>query len=91
MKTNNKWTGISRLKKEYYQTWADYHLRWLELYEKAGIPIWAISTENKPTNGVFLNIFIKFLSLGWTPSQQVNRKSCRNSNKNFVTRLIENF
>lgn len=75
MKSNNKWSGRSRLKKEYYQTWADYHLRWVELWEKAGLPIWAISTGNEPTNGVALMIFVKFMSLGWTPSQQVNRKT----------------
>lgn len=27
MKTNNAWTGPSALKLEYYQTWADYHLK----------------------------------------------------------------
>ncbi|XP_011192894.2 lysosomal acid glucosylceramidase [Zeugodacus cucurbitae] len=70
MKTNNKWTGRSRLRKEYYQTWADYHLRWLELWEEAGLPIWGISTGNEPTNGVAFMIFVKFMSLGWTPSKQ---------------------
>ncbi|XP_049303747.1 lysosomal acid glucosylceramidase-like isoform X2 [Bactrocera dorsalis] len=70
MKTNNKWTGMSRLKEEYYQTWADYHVRWLELWEEAGLPIWAISTGNEPTNGVYLMMFAKFMSLGWTPRKQ---------------------
>ena len=27
MKSNNDWTGFSFLKPEYYQTWADYHLK----------------------------------------------------------------
>ncbi|XP_050327113.1 lysosomal acid glucosylceramidase-like isoform X1 [Bactrocera neohumeralis] len=70
MKSNNKWTGTSRLKEEYYQTWADYHLRWIELWEKAGLPIWAISTGNEPSNGVIFMFFAKFMSLGWTPRKQ---------------------
>ncbi|XP_017480969.1 PREDICTED: glucosylceramidase [Rhagoletis zephyria] len=70
MKTNNAWTGSSRLKKEYYQTWADYHLRWLELWEENGLPLWAISTGNEPTNGVYLMYFLRFMSLGWTPRKQ---------------------
>lgn len=27
MKTNNDWSGFSSLKPEYYETWAQYHLR----------------------------------------------------------------
>ena len=27
MKSNNEWSGASVLKHEYYQTWADYHLK----------------------------------------------------------------
>ncbi|CAD6992978.1 unnamed protein product [Ceratitis capitata] len=70
MKTNNKWTGVSRLKEEYYQTWADYHVRWIELWEKQGLPIWAISTGNEPSNGVIFMFFAKFMSLGWLPESQ---------------------
>lgn len=70
MKTNNRWTGFGRLKKEYYQTWADYHLNWVELMENNDLPIWAISTGNEPTNGVYFMIFVKFMSMGWTPQTQ---------------------
>lgn len=70
MKSNNKWTGFSHLKNEYYQTWADYHLKWLELMEKNGLPIWAISTGNEPLNGMLFMFFVKFMSLGWTPTNQ---------------------
>lgn len=70
MKTNNRWTGFGRLKREFYQTWADYHLKWVELMESNGLPIWAISTGNEPTNGVFFMFFVKFMSLGWTPQTQ---------------------
>lgn len=27
MKTNNRWTGFGQLRSQYYQTWADYHLK----------------------------------------------------------------
>ena len=70
MKSNNAWTGFSQLKKEYYQTWADYHLKWLELMEKNGLPIWAISTGNEPMNGILFMYFVKFMSLGWSPLNQ---------------------
>ncbi|XP_075170528.1 lysosomal acid glucosylceramidase-like [Haematobia irritans] len=70
MKTNNRWTGFGRLKKEYYQTWADYHLRWLELMEENGLPIWAISTGNEPMNGLLFMYFVRFMSMGWHPFSQ---------------------
>ncbi|EDW43362.1 GM26520 [Drosophila sechellia] len=70
MKTNNRWTGFGRLKRAYYQTWADYHLRWLRLMEDNAIPIWAISTGNEPMNGILFMYFVKFMSLGWTPQTQ---------------------
>ncbi|XP_030369560.1 lysosomal acid glucosylceramidase [Scaptodrosophila lebanonensis] len=70
MKTNNRWTGFGRLKREYYQAWADYHIKWLELMEKNGLPIWAISTGNEPLNGIFFMYFVRFMSMGWTPQKQ---------------------
>ncbi|KAH8281150.1 hypothetical protein KR054_012512, partial [Drosophila jambulina] len=70
MKTNNRWTGFGRLKREYYQTWVDYHLRWIKLMEDNGIPIWAISTGNEPLNGIFFMFFVRFMSMGWTPQTQ---------------------
>lgn len=70
MKTNNKWTGFGRLKPEYYQTWADYHLKWLEIMEENGLPIWAISTGNEPMNGMVFMYFVRFMSMGWHPFSQ---------------------
>lgn len=70
MKTNNRWTGFSALKSEYYETWADYHIRFLKLMKQANAPIWAISTGNEPMDGVFLVPFVKFMSLGWLPGAQ---------------------
>lgn len=70
MKTNNAWTGFSALKSEYYQTYADYHVKYLELMHESGIDYWAVSTGNEPLNGVSAFLFIKFMSLGWLPNSQ---------------------
>lgn len=70
MKTNDAWTGFSSLKTEYYQTWADYHIKWLELMNSHGLPFWGVSTGNEPLNGVISFPFVKFMSLGWTPEDQ---------------------
>lgn len=58
MKTNGQWTGKGNaVKEEYYQTWSDYHLKWLELMKNDGMEIWAISPGNEPffsqTNSLF--------------------------------------
>lgn len=70
MKTNNAWTGLSALKSDYYQAWADYHVRYLELMHQNDIKFWAITTGNEPLNGVSAFLFIKFMSLGWVPDMQ---------------------
>ncbi|XP_037040601.1 lysosomal acid glucosylceramidase-like isoform X2 [Bradysia coprophila] len=70
MKTNNDWTGLSTLKPEYYRTWAQYHLKFLELMADRGIHFWAFSTGNEPLNGLVGWFFIHFMSLGWTASEQ---------------------
>jgi glucosylceramidase len=70
MKTNNNWTGFSSLKDEYYQTWANYHRKFLKFMQNAGLNFWAITTGNEPLNGVSAFLFIRFMSLGWTPGSQ---------------------
>ncbi|XP_001657204.2 glucosylceramidase [Aedes aegypti] len=70
MKSNNDWSGSSRLKPEYYQTWADYHIQYLRLMKAAGLNYWAISTGNEPMNAVIGFLFIRFMSLGWVATNQ---------------------
>lgn len=70
MKTNNAWTGYSSLKDEYYQTWANYHVKFMELMHEEGINFWAMTTGNEPLNGVTAFLFIAFMSLGWLPRNQ---------------------
>lgn len=70
MKTNGDWTGFSALRDEYYQTWAEYHVRYLELMHDQKFSFWAVSTGNEPLNGVMFFEFVRFMSLGWTPKEQ---------------------
>ncbi|KPJ15278.1 Glucosylceramidase [Papilio machaon] len=67
MKTNEAITGFGQIKPEFYQSYADYHMRFLEEYEKFNIKIWAITTTNEPINGVVPTV--NFNSLGWFPRQ----------------------
>ncbi|KAF9412639.1 hypothetical protein HW555_008908 [Spodoptera exigua] len=67
MKTNEAITGFAQLKREYYQAFADYHLRFIEEYDRFGVKIWAITTTNEPINGIVP--FVQFNSLGWFPHQ----------------------
>lgn len=39
--------------------------------QSINMPVWAISTGNEPLNGVIGFFFIHFMSMGWTPWQQV--------------------
>ncbi|XP_049830163.1 lysosomal acid glucosylceramidase-like [Schistocerca gregaria] len=65
MKTNYDLMGASRLLDQYYQTWADYHIKFLDAYKENGIEFWAVSTGNEPANGIVFILAIN--SLGWTP------------------------
>lgn len=47
MKTNQDWFG-GELKKEYYQTWADYFVKYIEAYKNEGIEICGLTVENEP-------------------------------------------
>ncbi|HEY5390942.1 MAG TPA: glycoside hydrolase family 30 protein [Hanamia sp.] len=48
MKTNNDMLHGGKLKKEYYQLWANYFVKFIKTYEKMGLPISAVSTQNEP-------------------------------------------
>uniref|UniRef100_A0A2A4K975 Glucosylceramidase n=1 Tax=Heliothis virescens TaxID=7102 RepID=A0A2A4K975_HELVI len=66
MKTNDEYSGHSRLHKEYLQTFADYHYKFIEKYAEAGIPVWGISLTNEPLHSSVNYIPSKINSLGWT-------------------------
>ncbi|KAE8749691.1 hypothetical protein FOCC_FOCC003678 [Frankliniella occidentalis] len=67
MKTSNDLSGFGRLKKEFYQMYADYFVRFLEAYEAQGISFHCVSTGNEPLNGIVP--FKYFNSLGWVPGE----------------------
>jgi glucosylceramidase len=47
MKTNNDMLYGGKLKPEYFQTWADYFVKYVKAYEKEGIPIWGLTVQNE--------------------------------------------
>lgn len=70
MKSNGKLNGMGYLKGKpgglYYQTWANYHVRFLEEYGKHNITFWGLTSGNEPANG---NIpYFPFNCLGYLPS-----------------------
>ena len=48
MKTNGNMLQGGKLKKEYYQAWANYFVKFIEAYEKEGVPLWGMSIQNEP-------------------------------------------
>lgn len=48
MKTNNDMLKGGKLKPEYFQSWANYYVKFIEAYEKEGIPVWGITIQNEP-------------------------------------------
>lgn len=68
MKMEDEWPGNStnQLKSEHYKTWANFHLKWLDLMYSNGIPIWAISTGNEP----HFAQNTPFIGLNWNASEQ---------------------
>jgi glucosylceramidase len=48
MKDNNNMLQGGKLKPEYYQSWANYFVKFIKAYEKEGIPIWGTTIQNEP-------------------------------------------
>jgi glucosylceramidase len=48
MKTNGQMNRGGKLKPEYRDAWARYYVRYVEEYEKEGLPIWGLSVQNEP-------------------------------------------
>jgi glucosylceramidase len=48
MKDNNNMLRGGKLLPEYYQSWANYYVRFIQEYQKNGIPVWGISVQNEP-------------------------------------------
>jgi glucosylceramidase len=47
MKTNGEMLHGGKLKPEYFQTWADYYVKYIQAYAKEGIPMWGLTVQNE--------------------------------------------
>ena len=48
MKTNKNMLQGGKLLPEYYQTWANYFVKFINAYENEGIPVWGVTIQNEP-------------------------------------------
>jgi glucosylceramidase len=48
MKTNNDMLHGGKLKNEFKQSWANYFVKFINAYQKAGVPIWGLTLQNEP-------------------------------------------
>lgn len=48
MKSNGSMLHGGKLLPQYQQTWANYCVKFVKAYEKAGIPIWGMTVQNEP-------------------------------------------
>ncbi|XP_063215740.1 lysosomal acid glucosylceramidase-like [Bacillus rossius redtenbacheri] len=57
-------TKASSLKSQYYSTYANYYVKFLQMYEKQGIKFWGLSPQNEPYNGLTSG---GWNTMGWQP------------------------
>ena len=48
MKDNNSMLHGGKLKPEFYQSWANYYVRFINAYQQEGVPIWGLTIQNEP-------------------------------------------
>jgi len=48
MKDNRDMLHGGKLKREFYQSWANYYAKFIQAYQREGIPIWGITIQNEP-------------------------------------------
>jgi glucosylceramidase len=48
MKSNNNMLQGGKLLPEFYQSWANYYVRFVQEYAKQGITIWGLTVQNEP-------------------------------------------
>ncbi|MCW4468090.1 glycosyl hydrolase [Flavobacterium sp. MFBS3-15] len=48
MKDSKNMLRGGKLLPEYYQTWADYYVKFIKAYEKEGMPVWGLTIQNEP-------------------------------------------
>ncbi len=48
MKDNNNMLQGGKLKPEFYQSWADYYIKYIQALEKDTVPVWGLTVQNEP-------------------------------------------
>ncbi|MGD0614146.1 MAG: glycoside hydrolase family 30 beta sandwich domain-containing protein, partial [Verrucomicrobiota bacterium] len=48
MKSNNDVLHGGELKPEYFVSWANYYVKFIQAYQRNGIPIWGLTVQNEP-------------------------------------------
>jgi glucosylceramidase len=48
MKSNNDMLHGGKLKREFYQPWANYFAKFIKAYAAEGVPIWGVTIQNEP-------------------------------------------
>jgi glucosylceramidase len=48
MKDNNDMLQGGKLIPDFYDSWANYYVKFIKNYEKQGIPVWGLSVQNEP-------------------------------------------
>ena len=48
MKDNNNMLHGGKLLPKYYQSWANYYVKFIKAYEAEGIPVWGLTVQNEP-------------------------------------------
>lgn len=78
MKTIESLTAAdSFLKREYYQLWADYFIKFFEAYAEHNVTFWATTIQNEPATG-YIGVIN---SMAWTVEQLV-------TNEKIVEKLL---
>jgi glucosylceramidase len=80
IKTNGEYVG-GYVRKSMYQTWANYFVKFLEEYDKKGIPFWGVTTQNEPS---VLMLSKQINSAGWTSMEMVSRRGRHQFCQNLV-------
>lgn len=69
MKTNDTWSNNGRLRREYWQLWADYFVRYFQEYKRQGLDFWALSPQNEPQINIY-NSDVLINGMAWTAEEQ---------------------
>ncbi|KAH0944899.1 hypothetical protein HN011_001420, partial [Eciton burchellii] len=70
MKSNNKWSNGGWLRWTYWQTWADYFVKYLEAYRQANLEFWGLTPQNEPLSHIYVPEM--FNGMAWTAEQERN-------------------